>query len=345
MDLEVLYTRVKDTISRLDFQAIWPGFEPLKFALYDDERCCFDGHYVEKTDDFCANTSILYRGEQIAIWMIQGEPDIAVLTSKIVHEMFHGYQTVMGWDCWPDELEALYRYEYDAENLSLRLHENELLLDLLEGFDGSVFRELLSHRKLRSLRYPCQFAYESKVEEIEGTAEYVEWQVLRQLDAEKADALPREMRVGVTKPESLFPIRISCYHTGALMIHALRSAGMYSFYAAERPVIYEALKDTVPSDGGYSGRESSLAKTAKAIKAFNAETEEIIQSALEKNRVILEGPCELVGVNIYNARCRNRFITSTYFLMYRDKEDKMLQGNFVIRMQDKKTIATVYRWD
>ncbi len=32
--------------------------------------------------------------------------------------------------------------------------------------------------------------------------------------------------------------------------------------------------------------------------------------------------------------------------MYREgKEDKMLQGNFVIKMQDNKTIAAVYRWD
>ena len=51
--------------------------------------------YIEKTDAFCANTSIVYEGEQIAIWMVQEDLDESVLTSKIVHEMFHGYQSII----------------------------------------------------------------------------------------------------------------------------------------------------------------------------------------------------------------------------------------------------------
>jgi hypothetical protein len=61
--------------------------------------------------------------------------------------------------------------------------------------------------------------------------------------------------------------------------------------------------------------------------------------------VVLTGPLELVTVNIYNARCYNGYLTSTYFLMYLENgERKMIQGNFVIRMKDEKTIDTVYRW-
>ncbi len=44
--------------------------------------------------------------------------------------MFHGYQSIIGWNCWANELEALYHYQYDAENLSLKLRENELLIAL-----------------------------------------------------------------------------------------------------------------------------------------------------------------------------------------------------------------------
>ncbi len=165
MNLELQYLQVKEAISSLDLNSIWPGFKPLKFALYDDEKCYFDGHYVEKTDAFCANTSIVYEGEQIAIWMVQQELDKSVLTSKIVHEMFHGYQSIMGWNCWPNEIEALYRYQYNAENLSLKLRENALLLALSERFDGSALKELLALRKLRSMKYPYEFSYESKVEE------------------------------------------------------------------------------------------------------------------------------------------------------------------------------------
>ncbi|MBQ2191443.1 MAG: hypothetical protein II409_03425 [Clostridia bacterium] len=62
MDLEVLYRQVKESVSALDLGRIWPGFSPLKFALYDEKRCFFDGHWVEKTGDFLANTSIVYNG-------------------------------------------------------------------------------------------------------------------------------------------------------------------------------------------------------------------------------------------------------------------------------------------
>ena len=346
MDLESLYAMVKENISRLDFNRIWPGFSALKFALYDQKKCFFDGRYIEKTSDFCANTSIVYQGEQIAIWMVQEELPPSVLTSKIVHEMFHGYQSIMGWDAWPNELEALNRYEYDAENLSLKLRENELLLSLLVHYDKAGLTEFLGHRKHRSEAFAYAFSYESKVEEIEGTANFVEWQVLKQLDAKKAVELEDRMRTMLRKPECLFPIRISCYFSGALMIHALLHAGIYSFGAKERPVIYSFLQDMAPSDGVYPEREDCLRKTRDAVDAFNGETESIIRTALEQNEAVLRGPLELTGVNVYNARCRRGFITSTYFLMYREGgEDKVLPGNFVIRMRNEKIIDTVYRWN
>lgn len=346
MSLETLYNKVSEAISSLDFARIWPGFGPLKFALYNDETCFFDGRYIEKTDEFCANTSICFHGEQIAIWMVQQELDLSVLTSKIVHEMFHGYQSVMGWDCWPNELEALYRYEYNAENLSLKRRENELLLALLGGEDASALQELLAHRKWRSLSFPFEFSYESKVEEIEGTANYVEWQVLKQLDEAKARELETSMRSLMTKPEYLFPIRISSYYAGALMINALLGAGKYCFAAASRPVILSVLKDVDPSQGDFPGKAEVTRQISGAVEAFHRETDAIVCSAVEKNQVVLNGPLKLAGVNVYNARFHLGYLTSTYFLMVRQgEEDKLLQGNFVLRMQDEHTIATVYRWD
>ena len=345
MDLETLYGQVQDAISSLDFNSIWPGFQPLKFALYDDSKCFFDGSYIEKTDAFCANTSIVYEGEQIAIWMVQQDLKISVLASKLVHEMFHGYQNILGlMDGGPNELEALYRYEYKAENLSLKLRENELLLALLDRFDDSLFAELLSHRKRRSVRFPYEFSYESKTEEVEGTANFVEWQVLKQLDKDKADALTANMRKVMTSPGHLFPIRISSYYTGALMTNALLAAGRYSFEPSLRSVLLAALEHVSPSSGDFPKKAVLTGLTEKAVTEFYAETERIIQAAVEKNEVVLHGPVELKGLNVYDARCRNGFITSTYFLMYNDgTEDRLLSGNFVIQMQDEKTISLVYR--
>lgn len=343
MNLEELYSRVSEAISSLDFGRIWPGFRSLKFALYDDKTCFFDGAYIEKSDDFCANTSISFHGEQIAIWKVADVLSLPVLTSKIVHEMFHGYQTVESWNCWADEMEALYRYQYNADNLSLKLRENELLLHLLDHFDEASCQELLSHRKRRSERHPYEYAYESKAEEIEGTATYVEWMTLRQLDEQAATAMEQRMHDAMTKPERLFPIRISCYYSGALMVNALAASGEYSFNAVERPVACSVLKTVCPSDGDFPGKEDCCRRVSDAIASFEETSEQIIQAALEKNNVVLTGPAELLCVNIYDARFYEGYMTSRFFLMYRDESsEKTIPGNFVIEMADEKTISSVY---
>lgn len=148
----------------------------------------------------------------------------------------------------------------------------------------------------------------------------------------------------MTKEKYLFPIRIPSYFTGALMINALCGAGRYRFDAAARPVILSPLKDVTPSGGDFPGKADLLSRTADAVAAFRGKSEAIIRAALGRGEVVLHGPAELVGVNVYNARSCGGFITSTYFLMYREgQENRMLQGDFVIKMRDEKTIDTVYR--
>lgn len=38
MKLNDLYSKLAEIISNLDYESIWHGFKPLKFALYDDEN-------------------------------------------------------------------------------------------------------------------------------------------------------------------------------------------------------------------------------------------------------------------------------------------------------------------
>lgn len=344
MDLEKLYYQIGEQLSTLDFERIWPNFKPLKYALFDNEKCFFDGRYIEKTDAFCANTSIVYEGEQIATWMTTEEIELPILTSKIVHEMFHGYQNQNAWSFQTNELEALFQYEYSAENLCLKLRENELLLGLVDGADEAAYAELLSLRKLRSERFEYEFGYELRAEQIEGTANYVEWQALKQLDEKKAFVLTSQMRAMMTKPERLFPIRISCYYTGALLINALKLHAGPSIQP-EPMSLLPLLSDIEPSDGSVPEKDSKFRGVSAAISSFNNESESIIETALERNETVLEGPVELVFLNIYDAKCFNGYLTSTFFLMYRDEDgEKMIHGNFVIKMRDERTIETVYRW-
>lgn len=61
---------------------------------------------------------------------------------------------------------------------------------------------------------------------------------------------------------------------------------------------------------------------------------------LAKNLIVLNGPFELTGVNVYNARCWHGFIMSTHFVTYRDgEEDRMLKGNFLIKMKKDQFVT------
>ena len=343
-DLEDLYNKVTEAISEVDFSKLWEGFKLLKFALYNETGCFFDGHYVEKTADFCANTAIEYQGEVIAIWNVEQEMSTPVFASKIIHEMFHAFQDRQGWDCFAKEMEALYRYKYSEENLSIKLHENKLLLELLEGFDPEKYKELLSCRKYRSEKFPYEFSYECSGEEIEGGANFVEWQVLKQLDENEADKLIADMRKTMLQPEYFFPIRISGYYTGALLINAMIQAGGYNYGPRNRPVIKQILESLNSISTVNTGTEEQR-NVSEALISFMAESKQIVESSVKANEIVLTGPVTMGSVNIYDARCYDGYLTSRFFLMYFENgEKKVIRDNYVIKMKDEKTIEKVYRW-
>lgn len=345
MNLVEMYRQISEQLTRIDFEQLWSGFKPLKFALYNDTECYFDGTYIEKTVDFCANTAIKYQGEYIAIWNLEDDIDIRTLTSKIVHEMFHAFQMIHKWDCFANEMEALIQYHYDEVNLSMKLHENELLLSLADHFEQSKYEELIASRKYRSSHFSYEYKYESCVEEIEGTANYVEWMVLQQLAPDKAINLFQHMRDDLIRPEYFFPIRVSCYLTGALIIYVAMKAGDYCFTPQKRPYGIEILKKYSMSEKMIDDIVITNVKVMDAICNFHNETDLIIESSLKANEVLLSGPFELKGVNIYDARYRNGYITSRYFVMYAEgNQDKVIQGNFVIKLDENNQIDKVYRW-
>ena len=345
MNLEQLYAQISEAVKRLDFDRIWKGFLPLKFALYNEKECYFDGKYIEKTADFCANTAIEYHGEYIAIWNVEETLDIDVFASKMVHEMFHAFQEMQGWNCHAKEMEALYKYRYEVQNLCIKMHENELLLSLEDSFEISKYEELLTCRKYRSEKFPYEYQYEACVEEIEGTANYVEWMVLEQLNSEKSQALIGDMKNVMLQPEYFSPIRISSYYTGALMVSVALKANEYHMDTTERPYGLTILKNHVIKEELFDAGKISYPKVTDAIRQFDEETIAIIASALERNDIVLTGPLQMKSVNIYDARCKDNYITSRFFLMYvENNQDKVIRGNFVIKMRDEKIIDKVYRW-
>ncbi|MBR5969910.1 MAG: hypothetical protein IK016_06120 [Lachnospiraceae bacterium] len=349
--MKTLYEEIEKQLRRLDFGALWPGFHPLKFALYDDKEVFFDGRFVEKTSAFCANTAIEYEGEQIAIWNMEGEQlkDAEILTSKIVHEMFHAYQTKKQEARHAKELEAVVKYRYDAENFAAKMREGELLAELMKSLleDGSAvpeqdaLAEFLSLRALRRSRFSYEFRYEVCNEQIEGCANFVELECLRQLSEEKAAKGWARQIACLTDANAYFPVRPVCYAFGACLLkvlHARRVPGIFDFSEITFPEL--VLKDVAPADTLPSHPEMS-SRTA----AYLEETKRIVEDAVRNGDVVLEGDFRLVSPNIYDARYYDNHITSRFFVAYEEEgEMKQLRGPFfVILVDDDLRIKRVWK--
>ena len=339
-NLEELYRLVKSYIDKVDFSLLWNGFKPLKFALYNSEKVFFDGKYIEKTQEFMANTSINYKGEMIGIWNVMEDVDPIILASKLIHEMFHGFQMMNKENRFPDELDALYKYEYSDENLSIKLEENKLIVKLLDNFNKDDFAKLLSLRKYRLNHFSFEYEYESKIEQIEGSANNVELNALKQLSNELFLKKLNSLKSNILERKKFLPIRVLCYDIGALLLEVLK-------------------KNEINFDDGFSSKpfSMSLINDVKEIipnisfdfkddiNTYFNKAEEIINNAINKNDVVVEGRYNILGVNVYNAIFYKGYIISIYFLMYGNQESPNVEyGNFVIESKKDKILTKVYRY-
>lgn len=344
MDLERAYKEIADRITTIDFTRLWRGFESLRFALYDGQKCFFDGEYIEQTDDFVANTAILYNGAYIAIWRLTEAYDQDVLASKLVHEMFHGFQLQNDETRFMDELEALQKYVYDGGALTAKLEENRLICTLLDKFDETEYSRLIALRRCRYERFPYEYRYEVSVEQIEGSANYVELAALRQLSGDKYASKLGSMRAEILDPANFLPIRIIGYSIGALLLTLIKTDGLLEFEAnSDKPFALELI------ESAHSGCELPPADPAviACIDKYNEKTAALINRALTLNDVAVEGDYELLGVNVYDTRRMGNYIVTTYSAAYSDGDghDNYLDGDFVAELNEKGRLVRLYRLD
>ena len=119
-------------------------------------------------------------------------------------------------------------------------------------------------------------------------------------------------------------------------------------------------KNNLQFDEGFAVDPFSveLIKTIDEIKpevdfAFNEEiknyfdkAEKIINNAVEKNDVVVEGTYNILGVNVYNAIFYKNYIISIYFLMYGEMQaPKIEYGNFVIETKKPYKLSRIYKYE
>ena len=343
MEIKEMYFEIERRIRSVDFDRLWKGFREYPFAIYNDREVCFKGQLMPKTDEFIANTAIKYNDEWIAIFMVEGNENLDMMASKLIHEMFHAFQNskLEGRQFnFPSELDVLMKYEYTPSNLAGKLYENRLLVSLIkDGFSQEKWEDLLISKRHRLEKHEYSYKYEAGIEETEGAANYVELKSLQQINEKMYKEKLEKMIKSLEKVESLIPIRIGLYDSGALLIKLLFDQGI------DFNQDFSGVPFSLSILDGLAFKEVSYPEDKdleKFIEGHYQDLDELIDR-ISKNPPTIEGSFELLGFNAYNAKYHRAYVYTTYFLAYIDGgEDKFLYGDFLFEL-DEGRIVRIYR--
>lgn len=334
MELKKYYHEVLTRINQVDFSVLWPHFRKYNFALYDNEYVIFNNEIINKTAEFIGNTAIKYHNEYIAIWYLSSEIDYDILSSKIIHEMFHAFQIENNEPRFPNEFKAVINYKYTQDNLQIKFAENVILKSLIRKYNNKDFLELLRFRKYRSEYFPVEFDYESRIEVIEGSAQFIELMALKQLNNKKYLEQLNKLLMNIVDPNNLIPIRPICYDIGTVLL----------IVSMDNNIVLN--KNIMNNSLTYSEQLIKDINHNKIQMPYNSQLDEVIhgdikhlEKLISKNifeaKQIIEGPYELKGFNVFQARYFQGYLYSKYFLIYNDgEEDIVLSGDFIVELKD-----------
>ena len=352
MELSSAYREIEKRLLMIDFPSLYRGFTRFPFALYNETQAYIDGKTVNRPGEFIANTSVKYNGVDTAIWHLNEESyDFDVLTSKIVHEMLHAYQNASGEKRWADERTAMVKYHYEAANIATRLEEAVCMRKCMEEEDPVAFARLLSLRRARMERFPYEYDYEARIEQIEGAAHYVENAALAQLDPDKAAEEWERMFEDLVNPVKYLPVRAVTYESGAAFIACLRKYTDQDIDAfTDTPFAVAAVAQAIPCE-----IPQDDVRTAACIDEWRKGIRKIVAQALEKGDVVLEGPCRLIAWNIFDSVWDGQYAVITHFIAYiegngmpgTDEElfahMKMLNGDFVVEVGEDLMMTRAWK--
>ena len=308
-----LYCRMLEKLSGIDFDAIFPGFHPFRFALYNDERIWLDNKDIPWEEGFYGNTTIYFENEHIAIWHVDfdvNNVDEDLFAANLVHEMFHAFQRDKELvSQYPNDLEIL-RYPDDEINYYAKKAENEMLA---ESFGASLERKsklyqmIRASRELRSQRIGDLVHQEELVEQHEGMAEYAGCMALRQLDEDKFNK-KIEGYAKILQEDNIqfFDIRRMGYYSGTLM------------RLLEREI----------------GNTNSMEKWIQNYKKFK---EDKLEAFFKEETVYTAADGFICGYDPMNQiRVKDQILASRFIMISVNGEKKKIQGPVVLDMKPQK---------
>lgn len=315
-----IYQEVLRTIKSLDFNLIYPNFKRYQFALYNKETIYLETESIPYQEKFIGNTAITYQNEEIAIWFLENtNMHVDVLSSKIIHEMFHCFQKDNHETRWANEMDAL-NYRYDEQNITIKHQEVAYLIKAFEKVSINDFNLFAKTRNLRAKNYSVEVAYEKQIETIEGMATYIELKTLKMLNLHYYEKNISEITDYLKQKENLLNVRLYAYYTGVLIqlncdqfrININHKIG------EEVKALFDLTKSHLKLD--------TFKPTIKSINlgfltVFKSKREETVQGLLKQTTKTLY-PDKIIGLDPMNTYKVNKHVVFNHFVMVQLGEAK-----------------------
>ncbi|MCB9498507.1 MAG: hypothetical protein H6687_01285 [Bacillales bacterium] len=335
-DLKELYKKVKKTIETIPLSSLYPGFRLHKFALYNSEMIIINDLIIPYNEAFMGNTSIFYEGEYIAIWNIEMDPvsDIDILSSNLIHEMFHCFQSEEKEKRFPDDLEIL-MYPDSNNNYNIKFYENSLLIKAAKAKTIKEKTDLLTEfyeaRKYRESIIKEAIKNETKTETVEGLAEYIGTISLKFLSTKKYEERIENYLSKLSDTKLIFDIRRISYFVGVIYLILLSELNIdfVSYKLSEKETIYDLAKGNVALIPFQSKNENLLNEYNLMIN----ERQKKINEMKKEKKTILKSPLSIYGYDPMNMYRVEDEIFCSHFIFLSDGElNSFIKGPILLSM-------------
>jgi hypothetical protein len=329
---------VKRRLDSIDFSVLWSGFKAHRFALYDHENVYLEDGVIPYDRRFLGNTSIAYEGEYIAIWDMSHEKedvDADVLTSNLVHEMFHAFQYENHDKRFPNDLHLL-NYPDDLLNYWMKYQENVELSKALHSRDS--FLKFVGIRKQRMSRIGEIINQEFLAETAEGLAEYNGTMALKQLAEDKYKTRIGEYSAKLSSlTTDQFDIRRISYYVGVLFfLSCFENGYQLNPGASNDETYFSQLTDTYSFDGIPGNIPNMSDAVGEMFRQYVADKGNRLRQFTDVPRAETAFAGLICGYDPMNMVKREDMILCTHFVMLQsasNDEPIFLNGPVLLKME------------
>ena len=315
-----LYTQVETILNKVDFDAIWKGFSPYDFAVFDKTSVYLKDRQIPWDERFLGSTAIEFEGSPLAIWMLPDEADIDAerIAAGIVHEMFHNFQYTQGESRGCDEFLIL-SYPHDLDNCRLKMAENHYLAKAFMENSHTDFSQFIALRNTRCRIIGDIIKQEMLVETFEGMAEFAGLMALRQINRNKFMEDIESHLVYLRNPDNLFNVRRMAYSVGCLMCFAMKTLDIDFYHPlSDERTLFELIPHEV------NAVETSFYKQKQKLQD---EFDDFVKNHSEK----VEINAKITGFDPMNMlMLNNRFLCKRFVMLDRQYFD----GPIMLEMKE-----------